>query len=123
MCFEDDSRGDVFRLRISSRSDIKSKSNGAGFAVSRLIRVFLISVLFTFVLLMYEDGYTLPSSPASFVIFTGGGSNLSYLRTGPENPKSVLFRTKLAVKGLDVEDVNVDEPNLKIMQVYVIFSV
>ena len=49
----------------------------------------------------------------SFVILTGGGSNLSYFRTGPENPKSVLFLTKFAVKGLDVEDVNVDDPNLK----------
>ena len=49
----------------------------------------------------------------SFVIFTGGGSNLSYFKTGPEKPKSVLFRTKLAVKGRDVDDVNVDDPNLK----------
>ena len=65
----------------------------------------------------------LPSSLVSFVILTGGGSNLSYLRTGPENPKSVLFRTKLAVRGLDVEDVNVDEPNLKLIQVYGNFMV
>ena len=49
----------------------------------------------------------------SLVMFTGGGSNLSYLRTGPENPKSVLVRTRLLVNGLVVEDDKVEDPNLK----------
>ena len=49
----------------------------------------------------------------SFVILTGGGSSLSYFSLGPEIPKSVLFLLKVLVKGLDVEDVNVDDPNLK----------
>ena len=54
LCFDEDSSGDVFRLRMSSRSDIRSKSKGVGFAESRLIRVFLISLLLMFVLLLYE---------------------------------------------------------------------
>ena len=57
-------------------------------------------------------------SLASLVIFTGGGSNLSYFRTGPENPKSVFVRTKLPANGLVEEDVRVDDPNLKLTLIY-----
>ena len=57
-------------------------------------------------------------SLASLVIFTGGGSNLSYFRTGPENPKSVFVRTKLPANGLVEEDVRVDDPNLKLILFY-----
>ena len=57
-------------------------------------------------------------SLASLLIFTGGGSNLSYFRTGPENPKSVFVRTKLPANGLVEEDVRVDDPNLKLILIY-----
>ena len=110
--FKDDSSGDVLRLINGSKSDIKSRSKGAGLEESRLIRAFTTSLLLSLALVLYEGWWTIPSF-VSFVILTGGGSNFSYFRNGTENPRSVLFLTKFAVNGLEVEEVNVDDPNLQ----------